>query len=254
MTPPPSRPGAIRVLAAPLAATLAALAILLSLGFWQLERKAWKEELLRQIETRAHEAPGAIVPESGWPRWRAADDEFRHVRLEGTLLPDRLIALNGLAELRARQATQGFYFFAPLKLADGSHVMVNLGFAPAELRDAALASLRSKPPQAHVTGLVRAPETRGLFMPENDPAREAWWVRDLDDMGRARGLDRLAPFYVDADATPASEGWPRGGQTQLTLRNHHLEYALTWFGLAAALLGVFAVFARKRLGSLNSRA
>lgn len=241
------RPGALRSLAAPFLATLAALAILLSLGVWQLERKAWKEDLLRQIEARAHGEPGEVAAERDWPGWRAAEDEFRRVHLEGDFQADRLIALNGLAELRPRQATQGFYLFVPLKRADGSLVMINRGFVPAPLRDATLAALRAAPARASVTGLVRAPETRGWFMPENIPAGEHWWVRNLDDMARARGLERLAPFYVDADSTPNPDGWPRGGQTQLALRNDHLQYALTWFGLAAALVVVFAVFARSRL-------
>lgn len=251
MTRSPLRTNAVRALAAPFAASLVALAILLSLGFWQLDRKAWKEDLLRQIETRAHQAPGAIAPEGDWPSWRAAEGEFRRVEIEGVLQPDKVIALHGLAELRARQATQGFYLFAPLRLADGALVMINLGFAPTELRDQAVAAMRSWPQQARIVGLVRAPETRDLFVPENDAAHEAWWVRNLDDIRRARGLERLAPFYVDADSTPNPGGWPKGGQTQLTLRNHHLQYALTWFGLATTLIGVFAAFAWKRLKALN---
>lgn len=243
----PSRSELVRSLAAPLVATTLALAVLVSLGFWQLERKAWKEGLLRQIESRAHGEPGEIVPERDWPEWRASDDEFRRVRLEGAYQADRLVALNGLAELRARQATQGFYLFEPLRRDDGSTVMVNRGFVPTELRDQAIAALRSAPPRTSVVGLVRAPETRGWFVPENEPARDRWWVRDLGDMARARGLARLAPFYVDADATANPGVWPKGGQTQLTLRNDHLQYAVTWFGLAATLLVVFAAFARSRL-------
>lgn len=241
------RPGAARSLVAPFIATLIALGILLALGTWQLQRKAWKEDLLRQIETRAHGAPGEIVPESRWPDWRAADDEFRRVRIEGTFRPDQMISLNGLAELRSRQATQGFYFFVPLVLADGATVMINRGFAPAELRREAESTLRSEPARGVVTGLVRAPETRTMFVPENVAERESWWVRNLDDMARARGLTRLAPFYVDADSTENPGGWPKGGQTQLTLRNNHLQYAVTWFGLAGTLVGVFGVFAWKRL-------
>ncbi|TDR94640.1 SURF1 family protein [Enterovirga rhinocerotis] len=239
--------GAIRALAAPFAATLVALAILVSLGTWQLERKAWKEGLLAQIQARAFEEPSDVAPEADWPSWRQADQEYRRVRLSGTYLADKIVAVHGLAELRERQATQGFYLFVPLRRGDGSLVMINRGFVPTELRDAALASLRSAPAAGTVVGLVRAPETRGSFVPENDPARDSWFVRSLDDMARARDLQRLAPFYVDADATPNPGGWPKGGQTQLTLRNHHLEYAFTWFGLALTLVGVFIAFAVGRL-------
>jgi surfeit locus 1 family protein len=237
----------VRSLLAPFLATLAALAILISLGLWQLERKAWKEGLLQQIESRAFAEPGPVAPETEWRAWRQDADEYRRVRLQGEWLPDKLLALHGLAELRQRQATQGFYLFEPLRREDGSLVMVNRGFVPTELRDEAMAALRTAPREAIVTGLVRAPERRGLFQPENDPARGEWWVRDLDDMARAKGLERLAPFYVDADATPHPGGWPKGGQTQLALRNTHLQYAITWFGLAATLVGVFGAFAYGRL-------
>lgn len=242
-----SSPPAVRSLLPPLVATLIALAILIALGTWQLQRKAWKEDLLRQIETRAHATAGEIVPESRWLAWRAAEDEFRRVRLDGTSRPDQMVAVGGLAELRPRQATQGFYFFVPLVLPDGAVVFVNRGFAPTELRREAEAALRAAPPTASVTGLVRAPETRGLFVPENVAARDSWWVRNLDDMARARGLARVAPFYIDAVAGEMPGEWPKGGQTQLALRNNHLQYAVTWFGLACTLVGVFGVFAWKRM-------
>lgn len=241
------RASAFRLLAAPLAATLVALAVLLSLGFWQLDRKAWKEELLRRIETRAHAAPTDIAAESTWPAWNASEDEYRRVRLAGRFESDKLVALNGLAELRERQATQGFYLFVPLKRPDGTTILVNRGFVPTELRAEAEAALKAAPPDGTVTGLVRAPETRSAFQPENEPAKESWWVRSVADMAKARGLGRVAPFYVDADATPNPGGWPRGGQTQLVLRNTHLQYAITWFGLAATLIAVFLAFARARL-------
>ena len=85
---------------------------------------------------------------------------------------------------------------------------------------------------------MRAPERRGWFVPPNDAGRDDWFVRDLGDIAQARGLERIAPFYVDADSTPNPGGWPRGGQTRLALTNDHLQYALTWFGLALTLLGV----------------
>jgi surfeit locus 1 family protein len=85
---------------------------------------------------------------------------------------------------------------------------------------------------------VRAPEARPNFVPGNEPGAERWFVRDLGEMVRARGLERAAPFYVDADGAPNPGGWPRGGQTRLSLPNNHLGYAITWFGIAATLVGV----------------
>lgn len=238
-----------RGLILPAAVTLVGLAILVGLGSWQVERKAWKEGLLGAIAERAHEAPGAIVPEAAWPGWDAAGDEFRRVRLSGVFLHDREIALHGLAEKRRGEALQGFYVFTPLRLADGATVMVNRGFVPTDLRDPARRADGQTGGTVEVTGLVRAPERRGAFVPENDPAKAEWFVRDLGRMVEAGRLERAAPFYVDADGSPNPGGWPRGGQTQLTLPNNHLGYAITWFGLAGALAGVFALYAWTRVRS-----
>ncbi len=242
---PGSYPGQpMRRLLAPAVATALALAILLSLGFWQLERKAWKDDLVAQIAARAYEdPPGKPVPEASWPNWRPTADEFRRVRVEGTFRPDKTVPVHGLAELRRGQAVQGFYLFVPLERGDGSTVVVNRGFVPTELREPTMAALAGTSGRSSVVGLVRAPEGRGWFVPENAPQRGEWFVRSLEDIAAARRLDRVAPFYLDADAALNPEGWPKGGQTQLTLRNNHMGYALTWFGLAATLVGVFTAFA-----------
>jgi surfeit locus 1 family protein len=253
MTAEASRGSRWRSIVAPGLATLAAFAILVSLGIWQLERKAWKEGLIAQIEARAYGPAGPVAPEADWLSWSAAGDEFRRVRLTGTFRHDLEIQLHGLARLRD-SAIQGYYVFTPLTLGSGATVIVNRGFVPTELRDPAARASGQVAGQVAVTGLVRAPEARGWFLPPNDPGRNEWFVRDLADMARAHRLERVAPFYVDADASPNPGGWPRGGQTQLTLKNDHLGYALTWFGLAATLIGVFAVFAQRRLrGDPGSR-
>ena len=242
-----ARTSSLRELIAPGLATIVAFAILISLGIWQLERKAWKEGLLSAIAARAYGAPGAPVGEPEWPVWTPASDEFRKIQVTGTFLDDLEVPVHGLAEERRGQALQGFYLFTPLRRAGGSVVIVNRGFVPTELRDPVRRATRHDAGRATVTGLVRNPEERALFVPRNDLARNEWFVRDLRDMARAKNLERVAPFYIDADATPNPGGWPRGGQTRMDLPNDHLNYALTWFGLAATLVGVFSAFAWRRL-------
>ena len=236
-----------RSLLAPGIATLIALAILLSLGFWQLERKAWKESLIAQIETRARGEPGDIAPEAHWPDWRAHDDEFRRVRVTGAFLHDKEVPVRGLLSAQRGAPMQGFYLFTPLRLASGAAVMVNRGFVPNQLRDPAHRGETLPAGEVTVTGLVRAPDTRGWFMPENRPERNDWFTRDVAHMAAARGLDRVAPFWIDADPAPNATGWPRPGQTNLAISNRHLGYALTWFGLALTLIAVFGAWAWGRL-------
>jgi surfeit locus 1 family protein len=234
-----------RPLLAPGAATLVVLATLFGLGVWQLERKAWKEDLIAQIGDRAHGEPGEIVSEAQWPEWRAASDEFRHVRATGTFLHNMEVPVHGLLSQRG-SALQGFYIFTPLRLQSGATVLVNRGFVPTDLRDPARRA-DSQPGEVTVTGLVRAPEARGWFMPENQPGRNEWFVRDVGQMAEARRLERVAPFWIDADAIPNATGWPRPGQTILAIPNNHLGYALTWFGIALTLVGVFGAWAWGRM-------
>jgi surfeit locus 1 family protein len=143
--------------------------------------------------------------------------------------------------------TQGYYLFTPLRLASGAAVMINRGFVPADLRDAERRGEPVPAGEVAVTGLVRAPEARSWFMPENEPAADRWFVRDIAGMARARDLERVAPFWIDLDPVPNAAGWPRPGQTKLAIPNNHLGYALTWFGIALALIGVFGAWARRRL-------
>ena len=223
--------------------TLAGLVVLVTLGLWQLERGRWKSDLLSRIEARVNAAPGEIAPRVAWPNWSAGDDEYRRVRLSGIFMHDKETLVRGNAPKDARgHVAIGFFVVTPLRLTDGASVLVNRGFVP----DAAtLDRSQGARPQGEVTvtGLVRASQTRGWFVPANDPARDAWFTRDIDAIAHAKNLSLPAPFLIDADAD-ASRPWPKGGLTVIAFPNNHLAYALTWFGLACALIAVFAVFAR----------
>ncbi len=232
-----------RALLAPALATAIALAILLALGFWQLQRLEWKTALIASIQDRAFGEPAPLPPRPEWRSWSAAAHEFRLLRASGQYEPRVTIPVRGLAEIRRGEPVQGFYLFSPLRLESGSVVMVLRDFAPG-LRAPAEAPPAS--PQA-VVGVARAPESRGWFVPANDPGRGEWFVRDVGAMAQYLGLyEDVAPFYLAPP--PAGPGSPpRLGQTPLAIPNSHLGYALTWFGLALTLLGVFASFAWNRL-------
>ena len=240
----------LRPLLLPAIAALAALAVLLSLGFWQLDRKTWKEGLIAQIEARAYGEPGDILPESRWGAWSRAAEEYRRVRLAGAFLHEHETPVHGLMAATRGQPVQGFYLLTPLRLRDGAIVVVNRGFVPTPLRAPSRRPESQPAGEVTVTGLVRAPETRARFVPENDPSRGTWFVRDPAAIAAARGLTRVAPFLIDADPTPNPGDWPKGGQTRLALPNDHLAYAVTWFGLAGTLVGVFAAFAWRRMRPL----
>ncbi|UMY19016.1 SURF1 family protein [Methylobacterium organophilum] len=238
-------PAPWRRLIAPGLATLVCLAILLGLGFWQLARKGEKEALIARIVERTRAAP---VPPPPFEAWDAKADEFRHVAAEGVLLNDRETLVHGLAPGDTPgRALQGYYVITPLQRADGSVILVNRGIVPTELKNPEDRKAGQIAGETRVSGMLRASEPRGLFVPAPDPARGEWFNRDIAGIAAARGLDRVAPYMIEADATANPGGWPRGGQLRVDLPNNHLQYAFTWFGIAACLVGVFSVFAARRL-------
>ena len=240
-----------RRLLAPGIAAGVTLAILLGLGFWQLARKGEKEALIARIVERSRAEPPAAPPP--FDAWDRPADEFRRVRASGTLLHDKETLVHGLAPGEPGRALQGFYVLTPLARPDGTTILINRGFVPTELRNPRDRAAGQVPGETTVTGMLRGSEARGMFVPESDPARDAWFVRDIPGIGAARGLSGLAPYLIEADATPNPGGWPRGGQLRVDLPNNHLQYAFTWFGIAGCLIAVFCGFAWRRLQEPEER-
>jgi surfeit locus 1 family protein len=228
------------------------IAILLGLGFWQLERRVWKEELIARIEART-KAPAVPIPSEGdWKNASAERDEYRRVTARGAFRNDREVQVyTVVSEQKGRVAGPGYWVMTPLELNSGGTVIVNRGFVPLDRRNPDTRSPGQVAGQTTVTGLLRMPEQATLFSPDNDPARNAWYRRDPGEIARALKLERVAPFTIDADATPNPGGLPEGGRTRINFPNDHLQYAITWFGLALALAGVFGAFAWQRLQERN---
>lgn len=227
----------------PTVAMLAALAILLGLGTWQLQRKAWKEGLLAEIAARTTAAPIAL--DEALRRWQAGEDlEYARARVAGRFLHDkeRFYYAPG-------KEGPGFHIYTPLETSGGVIVLVNRGFVPDRFKDRSQRRDGLPTGATEVTGLLRASGRTGWFTPANDVAANLWFWRDLAGMAEsAFGTDakRVAPFFLDEEAHGAN-AWPRGGVTRLELPNRHLEYALTWYGLALGLIGVYSAFAIGRL-------
>ncbi len=217
-------------------------ALLISLGVWQLHRLAWKEGLMAQIEARAKAAPTALPEPGEWARLDPQSYEYRHVELDGVLENDKeaLVFRPSGGALRE----PGYVVLTPLKLASGAYVIVNRGFAPQTPKEPSARRAGQIEGPTHIVGLMRQPESRNFFTPPDNPDAGQYFTRDPALIAAHFGLAPAAPFSVDADAasTPPG-GWPRGGATELSFPNNHLSYALTWFGLALALIGVFIAFA-----------
>ena len=225
-----------------------AFAGLVGLGVWQMQRLAWKEGVIARIEARVHAAPVTPPSEAEWPSLAPDDYDYQHVRLSGVFDHGKeALVFRGSADGKAGAGGPGYLVLTPLRLADGATVIVNRGFVPLARRDAATRAEGQVAGVVSLTGLMRPPEPRNAFTPPDDPARGQWYTRDPAAIAAALGLSRVAPFSVDADASANAGAGPAGGATVLSTPNNHLSYALTWFGLAATLAGVFGVYAWRRL-------
>jgi surfeit locus 1 family protein len=219
--------------------TLLAFAVLIGLGTWQMQRLHWKEDLLRRVTARIEE-PAVPLPPAGWPSLDLNEWEYRPVEVSGTFRHDletRVYVL--LTEPKGPLSGPGYFILTPLETGEG-RVLVNRGFVPLET-----ASFPRPEGLTTVRGLLRAPEGRNMFTPSDEPQNRLFYARDPAPISEALSIP-LAPFTIDAVETPQG-GLPQAGETRVNFPNRHLEYALTWYGLAAALLAVFAAFARSRL-------
>ena len=222
--------------------TAPAVLLLLALGFWQVERLFWKKDLIAQRQA-AVAAPRVAAPRS---LEEARGMEFHHIVDEGVFLHDKEIFLGATSEA----GRQGYQVLTPLLEVGGRTVFINRGFIPAELKDSNKRDVGQIAGTVRIQGLLRLPpaEKPAWFLPDNRPDLNYWFWVDIPAMSAADRLDRVAPFYIDADATPNPGGWPKGGVTRLVLPNDHLQYAITWFSLAVALIVIYVLFHRRNTG------
>jgi surfeit locus 1 family protein len=203
-----------------------------ALGAWQIERRAWKLALIARVDARIHAAPRSPPAPAAWARVNARHDAYRRVRATGVFLQNRETLVQAVTDLGP-----GWWVITPLRTVAGV-ILVNRGFTPPERLDAASRPAGSPTGPVTITGLLRMSEPHGGFLRANDPAAGRWY---------SRGLGHIAPFFIDADASPNPGGYPRGGLTVVAFRNDHLVYALTWFALAGlSVIGVVLVLRSER--------
>lgn len=212
-----------------------------ALGTWQVQRLSSKLDLIARVDARIHAAPAPLPPPSAWPAINAASDEYRRVTATGTFDHEREVLVQAVTE-----RGPGFWVVTPLRVADGSSVLVNRGFVPADRRDPGSRAASESAGPVPVTGLMRMTEPGGAFLRENDPAGGRWYSRDVAAIAAAKGIAGAAPYFIDADATANPGGLPVGGLTVVQFRNSHLAYAFTWYFLALmSAAATYAVFRRR---------
>ncbi len=235
-----------RALFWPSAFALAGLVVLIGLGTWQLQRLEWKTGLIAKVAERAGSSAVTVPSPAEWDRMNVEDWRYRPVTLTGTFDHDREVhVFTSLPSPRGKNGGPGYWVVVPLALEGGGTVMVNRGFVPEKFKDSTSRQQGLVAGPQTVTGLLRKPERQGWFVPENDVSGNVWYYRDIAAMKKVSGARRLAPFLVDVREPSPPGGLPQPGETLLRFKNNHLQYAITWFALAACLIGVFAAFAWK---------
>lgn len=224
--------------------TLAGLFTLLGLGFWQIERLDWKQGIIAKIAEQSASAPVSA------PSYRASWDigmEYRRVTATGAFRHDLEVPIYALG----RDGAPGYHIFTPLNMSEGrGAVLVNRGWVPEELKLASGRVAGLSEGNIRVDGVLRTPKRPNNFTPDNNAVADQWYWPDLTAMAEARGLENLAGYVIEASADANAQKMglapPYGGATRLQIKNDHLGYALTWFGLAFVLLVIFAIYHIRR--------
>jgi cytochrome oxidase assembly protein ShyY1 len=231
--------------------TLFLAAVFVALGVWQLQRRTAKHELVAALTERLATAPVPLPPPALWAKLNPARDEFRRVSFTATYaaLPDAMVYSSGSA-VRKDASGPGTWAFLPARLPSGETVVIDAGFVENTMQDRgvedrAVKKLVTGQPVV-LTGYLRFPEASGWLTPAENRDKRLWFVRDHPAIASALGWGAVAPFYVDLEQPAPENGIPRPGPLAVHLKDDHLQYAVTWFLLAGAVLIAFAVWARGR--------
>jgi surfeit locus 1 family protein len=236
--------------------TLVMLTLFIGLGVWQLQRRVWKHALIAALTERLAEVPGPLPVPSQWGALTPALDEFRRVRFSATYeaVPDAMVYSSGSA-VRADIPGPGTWAFMPARLADGETVVIDAGFVPNLMQERAGEDRAVKPLLTHtpvtLTGYLRFPEKAGMLTPQENLSKRLWFTRDHLAMARALGWEAdgkpVAPFYVDLELPVPASGVPKPGPLDVHLKDDHMQYAITWFGLAGAVVIAFGAWWRTQV-------
>lgn len=226
---------------ATLAFVLLGVAILIGLGTWQMERRLWKADLIATMDARLALPP---IPVADFLA-NGAGEDYRPVSASGTFRHDQEMYLAA----RSYKSQLGYHVVTPLILDDGgTAVLVDRGWVPSDKQTPASRAAGQRAGPVTITGIARQQIKPGLFTPDNRPDQNQWYWADLPAMAAHAGLGQVAPLLLEAGPAENPGGLPIGAQTFINLPNNHLQYAITWYSLAAVLVVIYLV-SRRRNGS-----
>jgi surfeit locus 1 family protein len=219
--------------------------VLIGLGTWQVQRKAWKETLIAALTERTNAAPIALPVARNWTSLDPAQDEYRRVKFIAQFdNAAEALVFGSSSAFRPDVGGSGYWIFTPARLADGSTVIINRGFVPENKKDPDSRAAGQIAGPVEIVGSLRWPDARHWFTPGDDAAHNLFFLRDPAAIAAAKNLSNVAPFFVEQESPVPPGGLPQPGKLVVALPDNHLQYAVTWYGLAVALVGVFIVWSR----------
>jgi surfeit locus 1 family protein len=212
--------------------------LLIALGVWQLQRLQWKLALIASVERNLTAPPLTLAQALSMGTDGA---QYHRVALDGRFENDK----ESYVFATDASGAPAYHVIVPFVTTRGT-LLVDRGIVPPWLRARAARRAGEIGGNARIVGVWRVPDPPGLFTPAPDLANRTWYARDLAGIARADRATLAAPAVVEADSTANPGGWPKGGQTQVQFRNEHLQYAITWFALAAGLVAIYFAYHRSR--------
>lgn len=214
--------------------TFAMLVVLIGLGTWQVQRLHWKEAILARIAT-AEAAPAVPLTQNPAP--------YTKVSVTGRFRFDRAAQYG--AEVRDTRTgpTMGFSQIVPLERDGAPTILVDRGWVPQKRET----GLDDPAGEVTVTGYIRPGEKPSWFSATDDTAERQFYTLNPQAIGIAVGVPDPAPFTLVALGSPTAEAYPAPAEHLPQPPNNHLSYVITWYGLAVALVVIFAIWMRKAL-------
>ncbi|WP_295876876.1 SURF1 family protein [uncultured Zhongshania sp.] len=211
------------------------------LGNWQLERRAWKLDLMQRVDARAHASPESAPTAEHWQGISRESDEYRRVSVTGNFISDKDTLIVAATELGS-----GYWVITPFRRSDSSIVLINRGFINQ--------GVQATPPptgQQDLIGLLRISEPKGSAIRNNDSNANRWYSRDVAAIANMQNL-YAAPYFIDAEkshdtsqAHQQGSQHPVGGLTVINFHNSHMVYAITWFSLALLVIVAAIIVVRE---------
>jgi surfeit locus 1 family protein len=223
----------------PTVTTIPLVLIMIGLSVWQVQRLHWKEGLIAERVSRTTAAPIDLPPVGA----DLAALEFHRVLLTGSFDNDHEFYLAA----RSQNGNVGYWVVTPFKTKAGATgagetVLVNRGWVPVEKKLPADRAQGQIAGETQLDGIIRLPQVKTFFQPDNEPAKNVWFYLAPAEMAAASGIPARTDLYLDSGKEPVPGGFPIGGQTRINLPNDHLQYAITWALLAIALVAVYVIY------------